>query len=62
MTTQSRWRCAYTDLDALKHKVREANRAMSCHGSRTIDGSCLAIEEIARHVLWLRGRPEHTLC
>jgi hypothetical protein len=52
---------AYTDLEAVKQEVRAAHRAMSERGWRTIDGSYMAVEEIARDVMRLRGFAEHSL-
>ena len=52
---------AYTDLEAVKQEVRAAHRAMSERGWRTIDGSYMAVEEIARDVMRLRGFVEHSL-
>jgi regulator of PEP synthase PpsR (kinase-PPPase family) len=51
----------YTDLEAVKQEVRAAHRAMSERGWRTIDGSYMAVEEIAREVMRLRGFAEHSL-
>ena len=51
----------YTDLEAVKQEVRAAHRAMSERGWRTIDGSYMAVEEIARDVMRLRGFVEHSL-
>jgi len=51
----------YTDLEAVKQEVRAAHRAMSERGWRTIDGSYMAVEEIARDVMRLRGFAEHSL-
>jgi regulator of PEP synthase PpsR (kinase-PPPase family) len=50
---------AYTELDAVREEVREAHRIVADHGWRSIDGSYLAVEEIAREVMRLRGLPEH---
>jgi regulator of PEP synthase PpsR (kinase-PPPase family) len=49
---------AYTELDAVRQEVREAHRIVADHGWRSIDGSYLAVEEIAREVMRLRGLPE----
>jgi hypothetical protein len=52
---------AYTDLEAVKQEVRAAHRVMSAQGWRTLDASYLAVEEIARDVMRLRGLAEHSL-
>jgi hypothetical protein len=52
---------AYTDLEAVKQEVRAALHAMSERGWRAIDGSYMAVEEIARDVMRLRGLAEHSL-
>jgi regulator of PEP synthase PpsR (kinase-PPPase family) len=52
---------SYTDLEAVKHETRGAHRIMTQHGWRTIDASYLAVEEIAREVMRLRGLPERSL-
>jgi hypothetical protein len=52
---------AYTDLEAVKHETRCAHRVMSAQGWRTIDASYLAVEEIAREVMRLRGLSERSL-
>jgi regulator of PEP synthase PpsR (kinase-PPPase family) len=46
---------AYTELDAVRQEVREAHRIVTDRGWRSIDGSYLAVEEIAREVMRLRG-------
>jgi regulator of PEP synthase PpsR (kinase-PPPase family) len=48
----------YTDLDAVRQEVRAAHRIMADHGWRSIDGSYLAVEEIAREVIRLCGLPD----
>jgi regulator of PEP synthase PpsR (kinase-PPPase family) len=52
---------AYTDLDTVRQEVRDAHRIMSAQGWQTIDASYMAIEEIARDVMRLRGLPERSL-
>lgn len=52
---------AYTDIDAVKQEVRAVHRVMSAQGWRTIDASYLAVEEIAREVMRLRGLAERSL-
>jgi regulator of PEP synthase PpsR (kinase-PPPase family) len=52
---------AYTDLDAVRQEARTAHRLMSGQGWRTLDVSYLAVEEIAREVMRMRGLSEHTL-
>jgi hypothetical protein len=52
---------AYTDLDTVRQEVREAHRIMSDRGWQTIDASYMAVEEIARDVMRLRGLPERSL-
>jgi len=51
----------YTDHEAVKQEVRAVHRVMSGQGWRTIDASYLAVEEIAREVMRLRGLPERSL-
>jgi regulator of PEP synthase PpsR (kinase-PPPase family) len=51
----------YADLEAVRQEVRAAHHVMSDHGWRTIDASYLAVEEIAREVMRLRGLPERNL-
>jgi len=51
----------YTDLDAVKQEVRAAHRVMAAAGWQTIDASYVAVEEIARDVMRLRGLPERNL-
>jgi len=46
---------AYVDKRALSREVLAANRLMDKHGWETIDASYLAIEEIAREVMRMRG-------
>jgi regulator of PEP synthase PpsR (kinase-PPPase family) len=45
----------YVDRRAVAAEVNEANRLMDRHGWNTVDVSYLAVEEIARQVLHLRG-------
>lgn len=45
----------YVDKREIAHEVLAANRMMDEHGWRSIDVSYLAIEEIAREVMALRG-------
>jgi len=52
---------AYTDLELVRQEVREAHRIMSSQGWHTIDASYMAVEEIARDVMRLRGLPERSL-
>ena len=52
---------AYTDLDTVRQEVRDAHRIMSSQGWQTIDASYMAVEEIARDVMRLRGLPERSL-
>lgn len=52
---------AYVDIDAVKEEVRQAHRIMTGHGWRTIDASYMAVEEIAREIMRLRGMPERSL-
>jgi regulator of PEP synthase PpsR (kinase-PPPase family) len=52
---------AYTDFEAVKLELRAVHRQMSDHEWRTIDASYLAVEEIAREVMRLRGLPERSL-
>jgi regulator of PEP synthase PpsR (kinase-PPPase family) len=52
---------AYTDLELVRQEVRDAHRIMSSQGWHTIDGSYMAVEEIARDVMRLRGLPERSL-
>jgi len=51
----------YTDHEAVKLEARAAHRIMSDQGWQTIDASYLAVEEIARDVMRLRGLPERSL-
>jgi len=51
----------YTDLESVKREVRSVHRLMLGQGWRTIDASYLAVEEIAREVMRLRGLPERNL-
>jgi hypothetical protein len=51
---------AYTDFEAVKQEARDVFRLMSDHGWRTIDVSYLAVEEVARAVMRLRGLPERS--
>lgn len=51
---------AYTDLEAVKQEVRAVHRIMSSQGWQTIDASYVAVEEIARDVMRLRGLPERS--
>ena len=46
---------AYVDKRALSRELIEANRVMDANGWETIDASYLAIEEIAREVMRMRG-------
>lgn len=46
---------SYLDERAIRSEVLEAKRVMDAHGWRTLDASYLAVEEIARHVLEMRG-------
>jgi regulator of PEP synthase PpsR (kinase-PPPase family) len=52
---------AYTELDSVRQEVRDAHRIMSAHGWQTIDASYMAVEEIARDVMRMRGLPERSL-
>jgi len=52
---------AYTDLEAVKQEVRTIHRVMSTQSWRAIDASYLAVEEIAREVMRLRGLAERSL-
>jgi regulator of PEP synthase PpsR (kinase-PPPase family) len=45
----------------VKQEVRATHRVMSTQGWRTIDASYLAVEEIAREVMRLRGLAERSL-
>jgi len=45
----------YLDREALKHEVLDANRQMRHYGWQSFDASYMAIEEIARRVISLRG-------
>jgi regulator of PEP synthase PpsR (kinase-PPPase family) len=45
----------YIDKPAIAREVIEANRMMERHGWRSFDASYLAIEEIAREVMKMRG-------
>jgi len=45
----------YVDKPAIAREVIEANRMMERHGWRSFDASYLAIEEIAREVMKMRG-------
>ena len=46
---------SYIDKPAIAREVIEANRMMERHGWRSFDASYLAIEEIAREVMKMRG-------
>ena len=46
---------SYLDEHAIRREVLEARRLMDAHGWRTVDASYLAVEEIARQVMALRG-------
>lgn len=46
---------SYTDVDAVRREVRAAHRLMESHGWQTVDASYLAVEELAREVMRLRG-------
>jgi hypothetical protein len=52
---------AYTDLEAVRQELRAANRVIGEQGWAAIDASYLAVEEIAREVMRLRGIPERSL-
>ena len=52
---------AYTDLELVRQEVRAAHHIMSSQGWHTLDASYMAVEEIARDVMRLRGLPERTL-
>ena len=52
---------AYTDVESVKQEIRAAHRVMSERGWRTLDASYLAVEEIAREVMRLRGLAERSL-
>jgi regulator of PEP synthase PpsR (kinase-PPPase family) len=52
---------AYTDLEAVRQELRAANRVIGEQGWAGIDASYLAVEEIAREVMRLRGIPERSL-
>ena len=52
---------AYTDLERVRQEVRAAHHIMSSQGWHTIDASYMAVEEIARDVMRLRGLPERSL-
>lgn len=45
----------YLNREALKHEVLDADRQMRRYGWQSFDASCMAIEEIARRVISLRG-------
>lgn len=45
----------YLNREALKHEVLDANRQMRRYGWQSFDASYMAIEEIARRVISLRG-------
>jgi regulator of PEP synthase PpsR (kinase-PPPase family) len=45
----------YLNREALKHEVLDANRQMRRNGWQSFDASYMAIEEIARRVISLRG-------
>jgi len=49
----------YLEEDAVAREVIEANRTMERHGWASLDVSYLAVEEIAREVLRLRGLGNH---
>jgi len=51
----------YTDLDAVNDEVRRVRRLMNERGWRTLDVSFLAVEEVAREVMRLRGLSERSL-
>jgi hypothetical protein len=52
---------AYTDAEKVRQEVRDAHRLCLLHDWRTIDVSYMAVEEIAREVVHLRGLPERSL-
>jgi len=52
---------AYTDPEKVRQEARDAHRLCSLHDWRTIDVSCMAVDEIAREVMHLRGLPERSL-
>jgi regulator of PEP synthase PpsR (kinase-PPPase family) len=52
---------AYTDLELVRQEVRAAHHIMSSQDWHTIDASYMAVEEIARDVMRLRGLPERSL-
>ncbi len=52
---------AYTDFQAVRQEVRATHRMMADQGWQTIDASYLAVEEIAREVMRLRGLQERSL-
>ena len=52
---------SYIDKPAIAREVIEANRMMERHGWRSFDASYLAIEEIAREVMKMRGLKGHSM-
>lgn len=47
----------YLDRRSVAHELREAQQLMEQHGWRRIEASYLAVEEVARTVMHLIGRP-----
>ncbi|MFO1077487.1 MAG: pyruvate, water dikinase regulatory protein [Planctomycetota bacterium] len=47
----------YLDRDAVSREVRQARQVMEDHGWRMVDASYMAVEEVARDVMMLLGRP-----
>jgi hypothetical protein len=54
-------RSDYTDPEAVRQELRTAYRVMGERGWASIDASYMAVEEIAREVMRLRGLPERSL-
>ena len=52
---------AYTDAEKVRQEARDAHRLCLLHDWRTIDVSYMAVEEIAREVMHLRGLPGRAL-
>jgi hypothetical protein len=46
---------SYVDRDTLRREVMHADRVMEQHGWRSVDASYMAVEEVAREVMALRG-------
>ncbi|MCH5373390.1 MAG: kinase/pyrophosphorylase [Planctomycetes bacterium] len=46
----------YSDLDTIRHELRDAARLVARHGWRSIDISYKSVEEVARDVLKMIGR------